>query len=63
MKILTGFAIIKDNIGNKITFTVTEVSDEGTIVSSNEKASFIVTEQETNDLIAALEDKIKERIK
>lgn len=63
MKILTGFAIIKDNVGNKLTFTVTEVDEQGTIVSSNEKTSFIVTEKETNDLISALEDKIKERIK
>lgn len=63
MKILTGFAVIKDNVGNKLTFTVTEVDEQGTVVSSNEKTSFIVTEKETNDLIAALEDKIKERIK
>ena len=62
MKILTGFAIIKDSVGNRITFTTTEVDETGTIVSSNNKESFIVLDIETNRLITQLEDKIKERI-
>lgn len=63
MKILTGFAVIKDSIGNRITFTTTEVNESGTIVSSNNKASFIVLDDETNNIIGQLERKIKERIK
>ena len=62
MKILTGFAVIKDNVGNRITFTTSEVDETGTIVSSNNKESFIVLDDETNNLISQLEDKIKERI-
>ena len=62
MKILTGFAIIKDAVGNRITYTTSEVDEKGTIVSSNNKESFIVLDGETNNLILQLENKIKERM-
>lgn len=62
MKILTGFAVIKDSIGNRITYTTSEVDEKGTIVSSNNKESFIVLDKEVNTLISSLEEKIKERI-
>ena len=63
MKILTGFAIVKDSVGNRITYTTSEVDEKGTIVSSNNKESFIVLDSETNLIIANLEEKIKERLK
>ena len=62
MKILTGFAIIKDSVGNRITYTTSEVDETGTIVSSNNKKSFIVLDDEVNNIISSLEEKIKERI-
>ena len=62
MKILTGFAVVKDSVGNRITYTFSEVDENGTIVSSNNKESFIVLDNDTNNLIAQLESKIKERI-
>lgn len=62
MKILTGFAVIKDAVGNRITYTTSEVDETGTIVSSNNKQSFIVLDAEVNNIIASLEEKIKERI-
>ena len=62
MKILTGFAVIKDSVGNRITCTTSEVDEKGTIVSSNNKESFIVLDKEVNTLISSLEEKIKERI-
>lgn len=62
MKILTGFAVIKDNVGNRISYATSEVDEKGTIVSSNNKESFIVLDNETNNLITQLENKIKERI-
>lgn len=63
MKILTGFAIVKDSVGNRIAYATSEVDEVGTIVSSNNKESFVVLDQETNNLIEQLEKKIKERIK
>lgn len=62
MKILTGFAVIKDAVGNRITFTTSEVDESGTIVSNNNKESFVVMDKDTNELISQLEEKIKERI-
>lgn len=62
MKILTGFAVIKDSVGNRITYTTSEVDERGTIVSSNNKESFIVLDKEVNTLISSLEEKIKERL-
>ena len=62
MKILTGFAVIKDAVGNRITFTTSTVDENGTVVASNNKESFIVLDTETNNLISQLENKIKERI-
>ena len=62
MRILTGFAIVKDSVGNRMTYTTSEVDEKGTIVSSNNKESFIVLDEETNNLILQLENKIKERI-
>lgn len=62
MKILTGFAIVKDSVGNRITYTFSEVDEKGTITSSNNKESFIVLDNETNEMISQLEAKIKERI-
>lgn len=62
MKILTGFAVVKDSVGNRITYTTSEVNENGTIISSNNKESFIVLDGETNNLILQLEQKIKERI-
>lgn len=62
MKILTGFAVVKDSVGNRITYTFSEVDEKGTIVSSNNKESFIVLDNDTNNLISQLENKIKERI-
>lgn len=62
MKVLTGFAVVKDAVGNRITFTTTEIDDNGTITSSNNKESFIVIDSETNKIISSLEEKIKERI-
>lgn len=61
MKILTGFAIIKDSVGNRITYTASAVDEKGTITSSNNKESFIVLDAETNSIIAQLEEKIKTR--
>lgn len=62
MKFLTGFAVVKDSVGNRIAYTTSEVDEKGTIVSSNNKESFVVLDPETNNLISQLEEKIKERV-
>ena len=62
MKILTGFAVIKDSVGHRITYTYSEVDEQGTITSSNKKESFIVLDVDTKNLITQLEAKIEERL-
>ena len=62
MKILTGFAVIKDSVGYRITYTYSEVDEKGTITSSNNKESFIVMEAEMKQTIEQLENKILERL-
>ncbi|WP_302653770.1 hypothetical protein [uncultured Clostridium sp.] len=62
MKVLTGFAIIKDSVGNRISYAISEVNENGTIISSNNKESFVVLDNETNNIISKLEEKIKERL-
>ena len=61
MKILTGFAVVKDAIGNKIVYTITEVDESGTVISSNDKKTYFVMDEDTNNIIGQLEDKIKEK--
>lgn len=62
MKVLTGFAIIKDSVGNRISYAISEVNENGIIISSNNKESFVVLDNETNNIISKLEEKIKERL-
>lgn len=62
MKILTGFAVIKDSVGYRITYTYSKVDEKGTITSSNNKESFIVMEAEMKQTIEQLENKILERL-
>lgn len=63
MKILTGFAVVKDTVGDRISYTYTTVDTEGKITDDNKKESFVVLDQETKNLIMDLENKIKERLK
>ena len=61
MKMLTGFAVMKDAMGHRITYTYSEVDEQGTITSSNKKESFVVLDEEVKNLVQQLEDKIAER--
>ncbi len=62
MKILTGYAVIKDSVGYRITYTYSEIDEKGTITSSNKKESFVVLDADTKNLIEKLGNKITERL-
>lgn len=62
MNILTGFAVIKDSVGHRITYTYSEIDEQGTVTSSNKKESFVVLDEDTKGLIKQLEEKISERL-
>lgn len=61
-KILTGYAVIKDSEGYRITYSYSIVNEYGTIVKSNVKESFIVLDTNTKNLITQLEAKIEQRL-
>lgn len=63
MKILTGFAVIKDSVGHRVTYTYSNVDEQGTITSSNNKESFVVMDLEVKNLVEQLENKILDRLK
>lgn len=61
-KILTGYAVIKDSVGYRITYTYSMIDEQGTIASSNKKESFVVLDAEVKKLVEQLEAKITERL-
>lgn len=62
MKLLSGFAVVNDNVGKRISYTYTEVDEAGNVLKQNVKESFLVLDKETSSIIESLENKIKERL-
>lgn len=61
-KILTGFAIINDRNGERVTFTHDEVDDKGNLINSNVKQSFIALDDDIKLKIADLRTIIETRM-
>lgn len=62
MKILTGFAVINDRNGKRITYTYDIVDELGNIQDSNKKASYVVLEKESKVAIETLENLVETRM-
>lgn len=62
MKRLQGFAVINDTMGKKVAYTYSEIDENGNVVKSNVKESFIAIDTEALDLISKLEEKINTRL-
>lgn len=62
MKIITGFAVVKDSTGHRIAYTYSEIDEKGLITSSNKKESFVVLDEESKTLITQLENIINKRL-
>lgn len=58
MLMLTGVAIVTTAEGKRITYSYSEIDDNGTIVKSNVKRSFVAVDQELKDIIEQLETKV-----
>ena len=63
MKILTGFAVLNDRNGKRITYTYDVVDETGSVTESNNKEGYIVLDEETKSAISALEQLIENRMK
>lgn len=55
---LTGIAIITTAEGKRITYSYSEIDDNGTIVKSNVKRSFVAMDEELKSIIEQLEAKV-----
>ena len=62
MNILTGFAVINDRNGKRVTYTYDVVDELGNIQDSNKKASYVVLESEVKGIIDELEGFIELRM-
>ena len=62
MKVLTGFAVMTDAIGKRVAYTYSTVNEQGMVVESNIKESYVVLDEVEIGIIKQLEDKIKIRL-
>ena len=62
MKILTGFAIINDRNGERISYAFDEVDTQGNLTSSNNRKSYIALDESTKAKIADLRALIEARM-
>ena len=62
MKVLTGFAVMTDAVGKRVAYTYSRVNEQGMVVESNIKESYVVLDEVEIGIIKQLEDKIKIRL-
>ncbi len=61
MKKLTSFANLNTGEGSRISFTYSEISENGQVISQNNKGNFLVLDREVMGHIEALRKYITER--
>lgn len=62
MKKITGVSFVRTAEGLRVAYAYSEIDDNGNVVSSNNRGSYINVEEETEDFVTNLEKKIQERI-
>ena len=62
MLMLTGTAIITTAEGKRLTYSFSEIDENGTIVKSNVKRSFVAVDPELKNVIEQLETKVSEHM-
>lgn len=62
LKILTGFAIINDRNGKRVTYTYDILDERGNVIDSNKKESYVVLDDESKSAINTLEMIIEDRM-
>lgn len=62
MKILTSVSIISSPAGKKVSYTYSEVNENGNVVKGNVRESFIALDSELLLDIGNIEEKIKTRL-
>lgn len=62
MKKITSFTHLVTGEGDRIAFTFSEVSEEGELISQNNKGNFIVMDDEVKQAVDIINAKIAEKI-
>ena len=62
MLMLTGIAILTTAEGKRVTYSYSDVGEDGTIKASNIKRSFIAVDPELKNVIEQLETKVSEHM-
>lgn len=59
MKLLTSFTKLNTAEGKRISFTYSEIDENGNLISQNNRGNFIVTDRKVSDAIKAVEEYIE----
>lgn len=59
---LTGVAIVTTAEGKRLTYSFSEIDENGTILKSNVKRSFVAVDTELKNIIDQLESKVSEHM-
>lgn len=62
MKKITGFAVVNSDVGKKIAYTYSEIDDNGNIIKSNTKESYVAMDTDVLDAITTIENNINARL-
>lgn len=63
MKQLSGFMVLSINGGDRVSYTFDEINDTtGEPISTNNKQSFFVVDQEMADAVEVIRKKLRERL-
>lgn len=62
MKVLTSFAVVSTGEGKRVSYTHSVIDEEGNVLRSNVRKSFIATGEALLADIAAIEAAVEERL-
>lgn len=60
MKVLTSFIVLNAGEGERISFTYSEVGEDGTIISQNNKKNFLVLNKDLKNHISEIKKYIED---
>lgn len=58
---ITGFAVVNSEVGKKIAYTYSEIDENGNIIKSNTKESYVAVDENALQAIDTIEDNINKR--
>lgn len=62
LRVLTSFTKFTTAEGQRISYTWSEIEDDGSVISQNNKANFVATDPELLLALATVDERITERL-